>query len=77
MSTEFRVWFTNLTGCALGISDISWGVTVSAASEAEALESALEQARTLNRESGLPPHGIRVGEEELRRMACMIPASRP
>jgi hypothetical protein len=34
----FTVWFTNITGCAVGISDISWCVTVSAESETDALE---------------------------------------
>ena len=70
---EFEVWFTNITGCALGISDISWAVTVTAGSEAEAIERALEEARVLNRRSGLPPHGLRVTEAELRRLACVLP----
>ena len=73
MGGEFRVLFTNLTGCALGISDISWSVTVTAATEAEAIELALERARVVNRESGLPPHGLRVGEPELRRLVCVLP----
>src|SRR5262245_53852215 len=56
----YNVWFTNVTGCALGLSDISWNVTVAAGSEAEALELGLEDARALNREFGMPPHGLRV-----------------
>ncbi len=70
---QFWVGFTNINGCALGISDILWSVTVTAASEAEALEVALEKARVVNRESGLPPHGLRVSEAELRRLACVLP----
>ena len=71
MRGYYTVWFTNITGCAVGISDISWCVTVSAESEAAALEQGLAEARVLNREFGLPPHGIRVGEVELRRMALV------
>ena len=70
---EYRVWFTNINGCAVGISDISWLVTVAAESEAAAVESALERARVVNEETGLPPHGLRVSEEELRRLACVLP----
>jgi hypothetical protein len=76
MSGVFRVWFTNITGCAMGISDISWSVTVAAASEAEAVELALERARVVNRGSGLPPHGLRVSEQQLRHLAC-VPSQRP
>jgi hypothetical protein len=71
--TEYKVWFTNITGCAVGISDISWSVTVSAESEAEAFELAMKKARVINRQCGLPPHGLRVTEEELRRLACVLP----
>jgi hypothetical protein len=69
----YKVWFTNITGCAVGISDISWSVTVEAVSEAEAIEAALKPARIINRQSGLPPHGLRVSEKELRRLACVLP----
>jgi|GEM_PF-4665454 len=70
---EYQVWFTNITGCAIGISDISWFVTVAAESEAAAVELALEKARAVNQEAGLPPHGLRVSEEELRRLVCVLP----
>ena len=73
---EYRVWFTNITGCAVGISDISWFVTVAAESETAAVESALERARIVNDESGLPPHGLRVSEGELRRLVCVLPEGR-
>jgi hypothetical protein len=73
VSEEYRVWFTNLTGCAVGVNDVSWVVTVVAASEAEAVERAVEQARALDAASGLPPHGLRVGEAELRRLAYVLP----
>jgi hypothetical protein len=68
---HYTVRFTNITGCAIGISDISWCVTVRAESEADALEQGLAEAREYNQEFGLPPHGIRVNEEELRRQACV------
>lgn len=70
---QFKVWFANFTGCAMGISDISWSVTVEAMSESGAIELALEQARVVNRESGLPPHGLRVSESELRKLAFVLP----
>jgi hypothetical protein len=69
----YTVLFTNITGCALGISDISWWVTVSAESEAAALEQGLAEARAINRDVGLPPHGIRVNEDDLLRLACVLP----
>jgi hypothetical protein len=71
--SEYRVWFTNITGCAIGVNDVSYVVTVSASSEAEALELALEHARLVNLEAGLPPHGLQFGEAELRRLACVLP----
>jgi hypothetical protein len=71
LSGYYTVWFTNVTGCAVGINDISWRVTVAAGSEAEALEQGLEEARALNREFGLPPHGLKVSEVELRRLASV------
>jgi hypothetical protein len=73
VSDHFKVVFTNITGCALGISDIMWSVTVTAGSEAEALEAAIEQAQVVNRHSGMPPHGIQVSEPELRRLASVVP----
>jgi hypothetical protein len=73
MQAYYTVWFTNITGCAIGVSDISWSVTVSAESEAVALEQGLAEARALNREFGLPPHGLRVSEDELRRLAFVQP----
>jgi hypothetical protein len=73
MVRQLDVWFTNITGCALGISDISWFVTVTASTEMGAMELALDQARILNDESGLPPHGIRVSEDRLRQLAHAFP----
>lgn len=57
----------------MGISDISWSVSVIAPSELEALELAVEQARPLNRGSGMPPHGIHLSEAELREVAFVLP----
>ena len=73
MVNSYRVWFTNVTGCAVGISEISWSVVVDAESEVVAVEFALEQARAVNRETGLPPHGLRVSEQHLRELACVLP----
>lgn len=76
MGTQFRVWFTNVTGCAIGISDISLFLTVDADTETKALDIALEQAQVINEKSGLPPHGIRVTESELRKLALVQPIHR-
>ena len=73
MEREFNVCFTNLLGCALGISDISWSVTATASTESEARELALDRARILNLESGMPPHGIRVSEDRLQQLAFVFP----
>lgn len=72
MPAEYTVLFTNLTGCAIGISDINWSVKVVADSEASAIELALTRARVLNREKGMPPHGIRLRAEDLRNLAFVF-----
>lgn len=69
MQAAYTVLFSNLTGCAVGISDINWSVKVVADSEASAIELALEQARVLNDKKGMPPHGIHVRDEDLRNLA--------
>ena len=73
MNDEFEVMFLQMTRCAVSDSDILWSVTVSAGSEAEAIETAIEQARAVNRRSGMPPYGIQVSEQELRQMARVVP----
>ena len=71
MRGYYTVWFANTAVCSN--NDISWCVTVSAESEAEALELGLVEARNLNFEFGLPPNGIRLGEDELCRLVCVQP----
>lgn len=71
MQAEYTVLFTNLTGCAMGISDINWSVKVVADSESTAIELALGKARVLNREKGMPPHGIRLRVKDLRDLAIV------
>lgn len=75
MASTYRVWFCNLTGCATGISDINLTITVNAASEDEALSIALREAREINDAEGMPPHGIKVNDEELRELACVMPTN--
>ena len=70
---QHRVMFSNLTGCAVGISDIMWQVDVLASSEDDAMALAIELARIMNAETGMPPHGIRVSDRELRRLAFVVP----
>jgi hypothetical protein len=60
---EFHVIFSNLNGCAIGISDIMWSAVVTAESEDEAIGLAIDQARLVNNRTGLPPHGIVVSYE--------------
>jgi hypothetical protein len=71
VQAEYTVLFTNLTSCAIGISDINWSVKVVADSEASAIELAVAKARVLNREKGMPPHGIRLPAKELRDLATV------
>jgi len=71
VQAEYTVLFSNFTRCAIGISDINWVVKVIADSESSAIELALERARIQNREAGMPPHGIRVTEDELRDLATV------
>jgi hypothetical protein len=47
------------------------GTSQKAGSAAEALEVAIPWALGLR--AGLPPHGIRVSEEELRRQVTVVP----
>ncbi|MCC6492601.1 MAG: hypothetical protein IT424_06235 [Pirellulales bacterium] len=70
---QYRVWFTNVTGCAAGISNVSLELSVAAIDEADALERALAEAQAINRRSGLPPHGLRLDESYLRTLACIAP----
>jgi hypothetical protein len=72
--TRYKVSFTNVNGCAVGATAIEFDLDVEAESEAEALELALRQARIINVQTGLPPHGIRVSEDYLRTLAVIIPA---
>jgi hypothetical protein len=74
---EYTVFFTNLTGCAMGISDISWHTKVIADSEKSAIDLAVEQARVVNRKSGMPPHGIRLNVKSLRELAIVYGKSVP
>ena len=73
MIEEYTVLFSNLWGCAIGVSDIGLPVTVLAESEREAIEKAICEARAINKKSGLPPHGIRVSERQLRQLAMVVP----
>jgi hypothetical protein len=72
---KFKVVFSIFSGCAVGISDIMWSVTVEAESESEAIQKGIDQARIVNAESGLPPHGIRVREQDLHQLALIWSAT--
>jgi hypothetical protein len=49
------------------------GTTQQAGSEKEALDAAVAWAVGVLRRVGLPPHGVRVSEEELRAQATVLP----
>jgi hypothetical protein len=69
----YAVSFSNDGESIVGVGEISWCVTVAAESEDNALELGLEEARVFNREFGLPPHRLKIGEAELRRLARVRP----
>ncbi|HWB08805.1 MAG TPA: hypothetical protein VG826_06265 [Pirellulales bacterium] len=69
---QFSVGVTNLTGCAMGISDINWYTTVSASSETEAAELAVKLAMAASADGGLPPHGIQLSEKEIRQNLVVL-----
>jgi hypothetical protein len=71
VQAEYTILFSNFTGCAIGISDINWSVKVVSDSEASAIGLAPERARVLNREKGMPPHGIRLADDDLRDLAII------
>jgi hypothetical protein len=51
--------------------DQRWSVKVVADSEASAVELAMGKARALNHEKGMPPHGIRLRDDDLRTLATV------
>src|SRR5262245_5457555 len=71
----YYVTFTNRTDLFADLAPDQYflGTAQKAISEAEALESAIPWALGVMHRVGLPPHGIRVGEVELRRQAMVTP----
>ena len=70
-SMKRRVDFINLFG-AVEISDFSWSVDVTAETQAEAIELAIEKAMALNAKSGMPPDNIKTDEATLRRCVWIV-----
>lgn len=70
---QFKAMVSNLTGCAVGISDFLWNATVRASCESDATELAIKLATLANKEHGLPPHGIRLTEDEIRHYLVVLP----
>ena len=70
MREYYIVRFTNALGSDIG-RDITWSVTVSAESEADALQQGLADARDLNQQFGFPPHGIKVSDDELQKLVSV------
>jgi hypothetical protein len=70
---RFWVTFTNITdlSAAPAADQYFVGTCMTAASEAEAFAKVLQWALDINDRSGMPPHGIQVSEEELRRQATV------
>ena len=71
---RFSAMVSNLTGCAVGISDFYWVAEFAAESEDAAVEAAVKLAMAVNDESGLPPHGIVLTEDEIRDNLIITPA---
>lgn len=69
---KFRVIFSNLTGCAIGISDYYWSVVIEAPTDDEAKKIGISYAEELSRTTGFPPHGLRLGEFEINK-AVVLP----
>jgi hypothetical protein len=67
--SEYHVVFSNLTGCAVGVSEILWSTKVQATSEDEALRLAMAEATKLNATLGMPPHGLHVSPSCLESLA--------
>jgi hypothetical protein len=71
----FWVTFTNMTDLAAepGAAQYCLGTYQEARSAAEALDAAIPWALGVMSRVGLPPHGIRIGAEELRTQASVLP----
>lgn len=65
---KFDALIVNLGECVLGSSDIGWSTEVEAESEAEAFELRVAEAVSVSESEGLPPHGIKTSEEDIRRL---------
>jgi hypothetical protein len=72
---RYWVTFTNLTDLSVkpAAGQYYLGKCLTADSEAEAFAEALQWALGVKSRVGMPPHGIEVSEEELRRQATVIP----
>jgi hypothetical protein len=70
----YWVTFTNMTELsdAAAANEYFLAGLQEANSTADALEKAIAWALTVIDRSGLPPHGIQVGHDELRRRAMVI-----
>jgi hypothetical protein len=72
---RYWVTFTNMTDLSVepAAGQYYLGTCRTAGSAAEAFAEALAWALGVNSRNGMPPHGIEVSEEELRRQARVMP----
>ncbi len=64
---------SNLTGCAIGISDYHFSCVVYAKSEDEAKAWGIDVATEYANKFGFPPHAINPGREQIVYNSCMLP----
>ena len=70
---EYLVSAANTTDRVPGADEYDLRMVLVAGSAAAALDIGLRHARSLNRRSGLPPHGIRISDDELAQQVKVAP----
>ena len=62
----------NWSGCAIGISDFGFAVTVCAESEKDAEEWGKRIALLYSKQFGIPPHGIKLSADDISKWGSLI-----
>jgi hypothetical protein len=77
-SDLYQVTFTNMTDPAAepAAGQYRLRAVIAGDSEAAALDWAIPWALSFNSRGGLPPHGVQVSAEELRRRAVLVHVGR-
>lgn len=72
MRKPYTYFVTNLTGCAIGISDFGFSVTVCANSREDAEGWGHHVASIYSEKFGLPPHGIKLEPDHIRDIGLIM-----